>query len=72
VTQTVDERVCRLYIFMDQALLVDLADRYRQTDGNPQEPTQLHSLSLGVCNEPIQEFTTWIFENEGRASLVTR
>src|SRR5271156_6583065 len=51
---------------MDEAVLVNLAERGRQSAGEPQELAQFQRRS----NEPIQGFATWIFEYEHRAALV--
>jgi hypothetical protein len=51
---------------MDETVLVNLAKRDRQSDGDAQELSQLHWRP----NQTVQGFAAWIFEYEHGATLV--
>ena len=56
---------------MDETLPVDLAKCCSQTDGYAQEESRIDRSSLVLLDYPIQEFTAWVFKNEGRSPEVT-
>ena len=56
---------------MDEALSVDVTERGCQADGNVQQTGQIERLSLVLLDDPIQELTSRIFQNEERAPQMT-
>jgi hypothetical protein len=70
MASVVDDHILRLDVFMDEALPVGLANCRGQPDGNAKEKDPIDLFSFMLLNHPIEQFTTWISEYEGRSPSV--
>ncbi len=71
VAGVVDEDIRRLNIFMYDAVLMDLTECSRHTNGGAKEASQVERLPLVTLKNPIQRLTARVFEHEDRPPFVT-
>src|SRR5882757_8383143 len=71
VAVIVDEYVRRLDVLVDEALLMDLADCFRQSNDDAQQSSQIERLSLAPLQNQIQGLTAWVLQYENRPPFVT-
>jgi hypothetical protein len=71
VVGVVDEHISRLDVFMDEAVLMDLAESCRQADGDVQGATQIERLPLVPLKNLVQRFTARVVEYKDCPPFVT-
>jgi hypothetical protein len=67
----VDEHVRRLYVFVYEAVPMDLTECYRQANSDAKDAGEIERLPLIPLNNPIQVLTARVFEDENRPPFVT-
>jgi hypothetical protein len=71
VAGVVDEDIRRLYILMNEPLLMHLTECFCQPNGGAKEASQVERLPLATLKNPIQRLTARVFENEDHPPFVT-
>jgi hypothetical protein len=67
-----DEYVLRLYIFMDEAVPVGLAERRCQVNGEAQNLLQIERLIPGPLEHTVERLAARVGENQHGSSFLTR
>jgi hypothetical protein len=71
VASVIDEHVSRLDIFVYEALPMDLAESFRQANGDAQDASQIERLSLAPLQDQVQGLTARVREDQDRPPFVT-
>jgi hypothetical protein len=62
VSGVIHKHIRRLDVFVYEALTMDLAKRFRQTNGHAQKASQFERLPVVPLKNPIQRFTAGVIQ----------